>query len=317
MNNFVQDGKHLPVVCSDPATPASGDPVRFGTMTGVALSAEGEGGVSASTETMVKFDGGVYKLSVKGIDDSAGSAVSVGDSIFYVDADTPKLSKKSSGYFFGIAMATITSGATATIEVRHISSPGSGTLGSGTVGTTNLAAGAVTAAKLGTTLATGCIQLPISDALIIATNDIATVGTAQVAKDTDPILERGNAATDKQLRLSWASASVLEVQLPSICYPPDLDDTAAIEVHVLAKMKAASVDTPVIAVGAFEGTGDTNFGGNTGALSTTLQDLTVTLAAGGVGPYPTTLAITLTPGAHATGSNDVYVYGAWIEYARK
>ncbi len=172
-----------------------------------------------------------------------------------------------------------------------------------------------TAANLNTTKQKGFIPIPITGARIIGSNDIANSST--VTKNTDPILERTNGATDKSLRLSWASASVIEVALPSVPYPPDLDDAAAITVHVLAKMKAASVDTPVIAVGAFEGIGDTNAGGNTAALSTTLQDLTVTIAAGDVGPYPNVLALTLTPGTHSTSSNDVYVLAVWAEYTRK
>jgi hypothetical protein len=178
-----------------------------------------------------------------------------------------------------------------------------------------LGSASVTAAKLTATMALGIIPMPLQNSLIISSNDIAN--TAHVSKNTDPILERENGATDKALRLSWASASVLELQMGSFPYPPDLDDTAAITIHVLAKMKSASVDTPVIAVGIFEGIGDTNAGGNTSALSTTLQDLTVSFAASDVGPYPTFFTVTLKPGTHSTASNDVYVYAAWAEYTRK
>jgi hypothetical protein len=166
----------------------------------------------------------------------------------------------------------------------------------------------------------GFIPLDITSARIVATNDVGVVGATDggtVAKDSDPILERVNGATDKMLRLSWASASTIEVMLPTVAYPPDLDDTADVTVKIQAVMKAASVNTPVIAVGAFNGIGDTNFGGNTAALSTSLQTLSVTLTAANVDAYPKMLALTLTPGAHATASNDVYVYGAWIEYTRK
>lgn len=60
---------------------------------------------------------GVYDLSVKGVDGSGNSAVAVGDIIYYVTADTPKLSKKATGVKFGYALAAITSGSTATIPV--------------------------------------------------------------------------------------------------------------------------------------------------------------------------------------------------------
>lgn len=166
----------------------------------------------------------------------------------------------------------------------------------------------------------GFIPINLASARVVASNDIPAKGAADggvVSKDTDPIFERENAATDKALRLSWASASVIELQLPPVTYPSDLDDAAPIVVHILAKMKAASVDTPVIAVGAFEGIGDTNAGGNTAALSTTLQDLTVTLAASDIGAYPNVLSLTLKPGTHGTASNDAYVYACWLTYTKK
>lgn len=314
----------LSVAASSPASPASGDPVRFGVTTGVAMTAKGAGG-NTSTLTSVDFGEGVYFCTIHGVDDNGNSAVSAGDSLYFVDGDA-FLSKKSSGYFFGIALEAVGSGLSATRKkVLHILTASGTVLGSGAVGATQLAtsavttpkiaANAVTAPKLSTTLGTGTIHFPIQNALVISTNDIAN--TAHVSKNTDPILERINAATDKGLRLSWASASVLELQMGSFNYPQDLDDTAAITIHILAAMKAASVDTPVIAVSYFEGVGDTNAGGNTGALSTTIQDLTVVIAAGDVGPGPTFASIGIKPGTHGTSSNDVYVYAVWAEYTRK
>ena len=162
----------------------------------------------------------------------------------------------------------------------------------------------------------GFIHIDISDARIISSNDIAN--SSNVTKNTDPILERENGATDKALRLSWASASVIEISMPPIMLPPDFDPANPLILHVLAKMKAASVDTPVIAVGFFMGIGDTNAGGNTAALSTSLQDLKVTVAAADVAAgYPNPVNTTLKPGTHSTASNDVYVYGMWAEYTRK
>ncbi len=103
----------LRVACTDPATPASGDPVRYGEMTGVALTAEDSGGL-----TQVDFrPGRVWNLSVKGIDGAGNSAVAEGDKLYYTDADTPKINKKNTGRFFGYAAGTVASAATATIAV--------------------------------------------------------------------------------------------------------------------------------------------------------------------------------------------------------
>lgn len=113
--NYVAPGKHIIAACSHPAVPASGDPVRLGTICGVAMTKEGEGG-NASTEATVCLQG-IFNLSVKGVDQSANSAVAVGDKIYYTDADTPVLGKKNTGVFFGVALGTVTSGGTATIPV--------------------------------------------------------------------------------------------------------------------------------------------------------------------------------------------------------
>lgn len=112
--NLKYDGvSGLRVQCSHPASPSSGDPVRYGEMTGVALTDEDGDGY-----TVVDFaPGKVWDLSVKGVDGSGNSAVAVGDKLYYVDADTPVLSKKDTGRFFGFANEAVASGATSTIEV--------------------------------------------------------------------------------------------------------------------------------------------------------------------------------------------------------
>lgn len=102
------------VAVSHPTTPASGDPVRCGNMTGVALTAERADGTTS-------IDLGPFEasFSVKGVDGAGNSAVALFDKLYYVDADTPVLSKKVTGKFFGYAMETVGSGSTATIRVFH------------------------------------------------------------------------------------------------------------------------------------------------------------------------------------------------------
>lgn len=164
------------------------------------------------------------------------------------------------------------------------------------------------------------VQLPLTAFRLIASNDIPAKNATDgglISKDTDPLLERSNGATDKSLRISWASASVIEIQAPNIVLPYDLEDAADVTVCLLAAMKAASVDVPTFTVSAWEGVGDTNMGGATAALSTSIQKLTRTLTAANIGAYPNVLNIGIAPGTHATASNDVYLYGAWIELTRK
>lgn len=315
---------HKSVICTHPTTPAKGLPCRVGLETGVALTNESTAGTDLSGNptgyTTIDVGPGRWKLSVKGVNDSGNSAVADGDALFYVDGDindgTGFLSKKSSGYFFGWARGAVNSGSTTSITVDHQGTPGSGTLATGAIGATQLAANAVTAAKLTSTLGTGFIPLPLAQARIIASNDISAKNAADgglVSLDTDPTFKRVNGATDKNLRLAWAATSVIPVTW-AFDYPPDLDDTATVLVHLFCGM-AGATDTPVLGVAYFEGVGDTNAGGNTAALSATVADKTVTIAAADIGAYPNSASVTITPPAH--GTDALYLYGAHIEYTRK
>lgn len=117
-NEVFTDGNDLSVTVSHPASPVSGDPVRYGELVGVATTTEGADG-----KTSVTFKG-VHLLSVKGTTGS-DSAVERGDKLYYVDANTPALSKTTSGRFAGHAVegpghsgTLVAAGATATIPVR-------------------------------------------------------------------------------------------------------------------------------------------------------------------------------------------------------
>lgn len=111
-NRVQATGTHLSLVATDPASPVSGDPVLVGQLPGVALTSK-----RSDNTTSIQTDG-VWNLSVKGIDGGGNSAVAVGDLLYYVTGDTPKLSKKTSGVRYGYAMATVGSGSTATIAVK-------------------------------------------------------------------------------------------------------------------------------------------------------------------------------------------------------
>ena len=116
--NNVNSGETITAAATDPTTPASGDPVRVGEIPGVAITDESAGG-NTSGETTIAIRG-VFDLSVKAIDGSGNSAVALGDRLYYVDADTPKLSKKATGHLFGKALGTVTSSNTGTIPVLLI-----------------------------------------------------------------------------------------------------------------------------------------------------------------------------------------------------
>lgn len=196
---------------------------------------------------------------------------------------------------------------------RKVEFPSSSTLDID-ASTLSLAAGSVTAASLGANLKIGFIPLDLFSAQIIGSNEIPDSGNF-LDGNTAPEIKRLNAATDKAAIVNWIANGVEEIQFAPFAYPPDLDDTANVEVHLLAKMAAGGMDTPVIAVGYFEGVGDTNAGGNTAALSVTLADVSVAVLAANVGAHPNVATVTVTPAAHANEA--VELYAAWIEYTRK
>jgi predicted RecA/RadA family phage recombinase len=112
-NEVYNYGTQFSAVCSQPATPVSGDPVLVGQIPGVALTAE-----RADGTTTIKTDG-VHTFSVKG-ETTTDAAVAVGDIVYYDSAATPhKLNRDSSnGVRFGYALQAVDSGATTTIQVK-------------------------------------------------------------------------------------------------------------------------------------------------------------------------------------------------------
>lgn len=173
---------------------------------------------------------------------------------------------------------------------------------------------AIVGRKLGAALRTGVIPLPLAQAREIGTNDIinaAGVGGI-LSKDSTPILERTNAATDKSLRINWAAGNADELHW-QVHLPLDVDKGSPLYVKARAKM-GGSTDTPTLAVGFWKGVGDANAGGATEALSATEATVQRKIAAadhGGEGAA----SITLVPGTHANDA--VYLYDVWIEYTRK
>lgn len=116
-NRKYEKGQRLNVACTHPASPASGNPCRFGEMLGVAENDEDSDG-----NTVVDFGPAVYNLPVKGHDGTSNAAVAVGDKLYYDDTlindGTGPLNKDTSKRFFGYALAAVTSGSTSTIAVK-------------------------------------------------------------------------------------------------------------------------------------------------------------------------------------------------------
>ena len=110
-NEVFENGTHFAVAATDPITPASGDPVVLGQLPGVALTAkDAAGNTTIATE-------GVFNLPVKGTN-GTNAAIAAGDIVYYVAANSPKLSATNTGVRFGYALDPVASGATTTIRVK-------------------------------------------------------------------------------------------------------------------------------------------------------------------------------------------------------
>lgn len=111
-NIIFEDVNQYRALVDSPASPISGDVVRVGDRVGIALTDEG----TDDSKTTVKFRCAA-EVPVKGVNAGGNSAVAVNDVLYYVDGDTPHLSKKVAGTRAGLAQAAVSSGGTATILV--------------------------------------------------------------------------------------------------------------------------------------------------------------------------------------------------------
>jgi hypothetical protein len=134
------------VVVTNPTTPAAGDPVRWGYLTGIALIDEA---TDIAGETSVNFGPFEARLLV---DDNVGGGIAVNALLYYNDTATgtpaTNINNTATGYFYGFAAEAIGANATETIRVIHVPSPGTGALTAGGVGEAQLADDAVTTAKI-------------------------------------------------------------------------------------------------------------------------------------------------------------------------
>lgn len=143
-----------------------------------------------------------------------------------------------------------------------------------------------------------------------------------LAVDSAPKLERVNGATGRCLRVTWtAEADTDEVAFPPIPWPPDLDPSENVVVHLLLAREGTTDDCDIDVLAYENSTGayapDTEMGGKTAALDGAaglVTEVTVTLSASNIAGPPGVLNLSLVPDAHE--ADDLYLYSAWIEYSR-
>ena len=183
-NRKFEDGYKLSVAVTDPAVPSSGDAVRYGLLTGVALTNEGGGG-NAAIDTTVDFGPGIWDIPVTG---EAG-AIAVGDPVYYDDAIHELNNDAVNGYFFGFALEVVNNLARSVINVLHTPSPGAGSLGDGTITADKIANGAVALAKIADAILTGLKVAVIANANVIGGIPVLhRIDVADATGDTDVVL---------------------------------------------------------------------------------------------------------------------------------
>ena len=136
--NFIQPGVDIKLATGSGLS--ANDPFLYGDFLPCVLMTDAE---TASPYYAVCRTSGVFDLSVKA-NNGSPSAVAVGDQIFYTAGSTPKLDKVATGKPFGVALETVDSGETGTIQVRL----NGFYFPDGAIGTDDLADDAVTLAKL-------------------------------------------------------------------------------------------------------------------------------------------------------------------------
>jgi len=136
-------------------------------------------------------------------------------------------------------------------------------------------------------------------------------------------------AGDEGFGIRWNNHANPDPIATSVVIPNDLDATADVVVHVLAAKVGATVgDAVTWTIEAFNNSdgalydADTDFGGTSSAMtgnatSKTCQEETLTLAAANVAAAPCVLNLTLQPTDGTLGTDDVIVFGVWLEYTRK
>ena len=123
---------------------------------------------------------------------------------------------------------------------------------------------------------------------------------------------------NKEVVLAWDGNATPEgaaIVIPFV--DPGIDATKNAVVHILARM-AGATDTPVIAMEAYFGAGDTDCAGTDPEVtSATLAEYTMTIAAADVPAAPSSLTLILTPTAGQMGTDELYIYAIWLEVTSK
>lgn len=154
--------------------------------------------------------------------------------------------------------------------------------------------------------------LPIPLGSLTKEDGTALTKFADGASDVPGFSQESN----KEVVLRWNNhAAPLKVVF-SVPLPQDLDGTADMSVHWLAKMSDAN-DTPVLEHECYFGAGDTDCAGTDDEIDggTTLTEYSATIANADVpDTMPAVLTCVFGPKATELGTDDCLIYAVWLEY---
>ncbi len=168
------------------------------------------------------------------------------------------------------------------------------------------------------------INIPITSAI-----DAATGALLAVFADGDTTTPGTELSNSKAVSVRWNNHATPGAIAFTVPMPQDLDDAANVVFHALVSKTGATVgDATKLTIGAYEQTvgalhdADTNFGGDTGAVTgdataKTVTELTRTLALADIHATPSAITLTIAPKAGTLGTDDLLLHACWLEYKGK
>jgi hypothetical protein len=191
----------------------------------------------------------------------------------------------------------------------------------GSLVTATNVADAIQEAYVGLKTAQAFLNLPLGS----FTLDDGTA-IADFANDASPTPGWAGAAETVGIRWNnYGTPGEITIGVP---YPPDLNAGADVVIHFLAAKTGATVGDAVtftvVATEAIDAAlydADADFGGVSSAmtgdaLAKTCQEETLTLAAANVNGSPGVLTLRFGPTDGTLGTDDVILFGVWLEYTR-
>lgn len=141
-------------------------------------------------------------------------------------------------------------------------------------------------------------------------------GTALTAYSADPVPGWAQ-LSNKEVVLKWGSHATPGKIAAVFSLPDDLDGSANLEVHVLARISSTN-DTPELTTEAYFNAGDTDCAGTDDEIDggVALTEYINVLPLADVPDGPAHLTVIMNPKDGELGTDDCYIYAIWAEYTR-